>query len=87
MPCSSQVTHQLIGTFDIFPMQEIFVAVVMAFLLVISTSLWLYNLLELRKEVEDEIVNVITTLGSELCKDCVEFLPNYAVLFAAVVSC
>ena len=66
-------------------MQEIFVAVVMAFLLVISTSLWLYNLLELRKEVENEIVNIITSLGSD-CKGCVEFLPNYAVLFASVVS-
>lgn len=58
----------------------------MAFLLVISTSLWLYNLLELRKEVEDEIVNVITTVGPELCDTCVEFLPNYAMLFTAVVS-
>jgi len=66
--------------------QEIIVAVVMAFLLVISTSLWLYNLLELRKEVESEIVNVITTLASG-CKNCVEFLPNYAKLFASVVSC
>lgn len=59
----------------------------MAFLLVISTSLWLYNLLDLRKEVEDEVVNVITTLGPVLCKNCVEFLPDYSALFASVVSC
>ena len=59
----------------------------MAFLLVISTSLWLYNLLDLRKEVEDEVINVITTQGSERCKGCVEFLPDYSVLFASVVSC
>ena len=60
-------------------------AVVMAFLLVISTSLWLYNLLDLRKEVEDEVVNVIESLGPVRCKDCVEFLPNYSALFASVV--
>ena len=59
----------------------------MAFLLVISTSLWLYNLLELRKEVRDEIEYLITTLGHDVCKNCVEFLPSYAVLFASVVSC
>jgi len=63
---------------------EIFVTVVMAFLLVISTSLWLYNLLDLRKEVEDEVVNAITSLGPVRCKDCVEFLPDYSALFASV---
>lgn len=63
---------------------EIFIAVGMAFLLVISTSLWLYNLLELRKEVRDEIEYLITTLGHDVCKNCVEFLPSYAVLFASV---
>lgn len=57
----------------------------MAFLLVISTSLWLYNLLELRKEVEDEIVSIITSLGRDQCKNCVEFLPSYSALFASVV--
>lgn len=67
--------------------QEIFVAVVMAFLLVVSTSLWLYNLLDLRKEVEKEVINVITSLGPVLCKNCVEFLPDYSPLFASVVSC
>ena len=61
-------------------------AVVMAFLLVISTSLWLYNLLDLRKEVEGEVINAITTLGPVRCKNCVEFLPNYSALFASVVS-
>ena len=61
-------------------------AVVMAFLLVISTSLWLYNLLDLRKEVEGEVINVITSLG-ERCKHCVEFLPDYSALFASVVRC
>lgn len=59
----------------------------MAFLLVISTSLWLYNLLDLRKEVEDEVTNVITSLGKVRCKDCVEFLPDYSALFASVVRC
>ena len=62
-------------------------AVVMAFLLVISTSLWLYNLLDLRREVEDEVVSVITSLGPVRCKNCVEFLPDYSALFASVVSC
>lgn len=63
---------------------EIFVALLMAFLLVISTSLWLYNLLELRKEVEDEIVSIITSLGRDQCRNCVEFLPSYSALFASV---
>ena len=58
----------------------------MAFLLIISTSLWLYNLLELRKEVENEVENVITSLGPERCKKCVEFLPDYSALSASVVS-
>lgn len=64
---------------------ELFIAVVMTFLLVITTSLWLYNLLQLGKEVEGEIVNVITTLGEDACKNCVEFLPNYTLLFSSVV--
>ena len=61
-------------------------AVVMAFLLVISTSLWLYNLLDLRKEVEGEVINAITAQGPVRCKNCVEFLPDYSALFASVVS-
>lgn len=59
----------------------------MVFLFVISISLWLYNFFDLRKEVEDEVINVITLFGKVRCKDCVEFLLDYLVLFVLVVRC
>lgn len=63
---------------------EVFISVVMVVLVAVITSLWLYNILELKKEVQGEIVNVITTLGPVRCKNCVEFLPDYSALFASV---
>ena len=66
-----------------FDLQEIYIAIVMAFLLVISTSLWLYNLLELKNEVKSEIDNVYATKCS--AEKCVKLFPNYAVLFFSVV--
>lgn len=72
--------------FNIGFFQEVFISVVMVVLVAVITSLWLYNILELKKEVQGEIVNVITTLGPVRCKNCVEFLPDYSALFASVVS-
>lgn len=62
---------------------EIFIAVVMTFFVVVTTSFWLYNLFALMKEVRDEIVNIITEIGED-CHDCVEFLPDYTILYSAV---
>lgn len=63
---------------------EIFISIVIAVLVAVVTSLWLYNILELKKEVENEVENVITTLGPDRCSNCVEFLPDYSALFASV---
>ena len=57
----------------------------MTFFLVVTTSFWLYNLFALMKEVRDEIVNIIMEIGED-CHDCVEFLPDYTILYSAVVS-
>ena len=57
----------------------------MTFFIVVTTSFWLYNLFALMKEVRDEIVNIITEIGED-CHDCVEFLPDYTILYSAVVS-
>ena len=61
----------------------------MAFLLVVTTSLWLYNLLDLRKEIENG-VSAARIFAEKNClkRSCkvVTYLPDYTILFASVVS-
>ncbi|XP_031553196.1 uncharacterized protein LOC116290332 [Actinia tenebrosa] len=68
---------------------ELFSAIIVSFLLVMSTSLWLYNVFTLRKEVEGEL-NRFASYAKSNCvdgqEDCnpIKKFPDYTTLFLSV---
>ena len=63
----------------------------MAFVIIVSTSLWLYNLLRLKRDVFNEIETVRNSLTDTCTKEksqvvCVEYFPDYNPLIFSVVS-
>ena len=62
----------------------------MAFVVVVSTSLWLYNLIGLKQDISNEIDYILRSQKD--CMEpnsgfvCVEHFPDYTSLFFSVVS-
>ncbi|KXJ20776.1 hypothetical protein AC249_AIPGENE398 [Exaiptasia diaphana] len=70
--------------------EELFSAIVVAFFLAVSTSLWLYNLLTMKKEIEVEISSFddyarSTCIPSKEVCVTISSLPDYSTLFTSVV--
>ncbi|KAK3748190.1 hypothetical protein QZH41_012994, partial [Actinostola sp. cb2023] len=69
---------------------ELFSAIIVAFFLVVSTSLWLYNLFTLRKEIEVEITSFDAyaksscTVEEKASCQTVRSFPDYTLLFLSV---
>ncbi|XP_001635880.2 uncharacterized protein LOC5515831 isoform X1 [Nematostella vectensis] len=70
---------------------ELFLDILVSFLLVISTSLWLYNLLNLKKKVNNELLYIANVVERSHCfgpnyEKCIptEYEPDYSVLFVSL---